>query len=774
MTAILIKGRLLFATNSEFEDEVRRIARLLWPSAQYDGATMDDGRERDGVFETPEFVHVLECTVSRGKDKARDDSAKIAKLIRRLTARHQTKFIKGWFVTLGEPTAEQRTSVKETAVREKLQGAQIVAVSFDQFRSQLVDARSYLLARRQYPFGSVRDPSTGDSAYEPSYVPLDLLDDDGKPFDLLGLSDRLLVGDTFVLLGDYGAGKSVTMRELYLGLAQRFWQNSTLKFPILINLRDHHGQSDPVEALERHARRVGFATPSDLVRAWRGGFAVLLLDGFDEIASAGWAGKTKTLRELRFRSMELVRAFIRESGTATGIGLCGRAHFFDSDGELRSALGIRLSTRLVNIAEFGEDQVAAFLGKLGWDAGIPAWLPSRPLLLAYLAAQDLISTAAADVTPSDPASGWDMLLDRVSQREAEIEAGIDATAVRALIERLAMLARNSVDGLGPLMPDVILDAFRQVCGYSPDDRGAVLLQRLPGLGAHHSEDGARVFVDKDFAEAARGSATFRIIENPFGISLASELWQTSLLPLGAQVAANRVIEAGFSLGKIVTAAERVIEEHEAFTIATDIILVLMEMGGKYDGERLTIREVIIPELRFEENGINASQVVFQDCVVGRLTISPEFSHAQLPAFVSCHFAVVEGRAGSRDLPSGLMTECDVDEFEERADTTNAILALSLPLGTKVLLTVLKKLYAQGGAGRKQSALYRGLDSRAQALVGDVLELLRREDMVSRSSRGTQPIWMPTRSGVARKRALSLLAAPSSSSDALLKLSKELD
>src|SRR6185437_1796460 len=162
----------MFTTDSEFEDEVRRLARLLWPSAQYDGSAIEDGRERDGIFEAAEFVHVIECTVSRAKEKAREDATKIAKLLRRLAVKHQTKFTKGWFVTLHEPTADQRSAVKETAAREKLQAAQVVAVSFDQFRSQLVDARSYLTQREHYPFGSVRDPSTGDSNYKPPYVAL--------------------------------------------------------------------------------------------------------------------------------------------------------------------------------------------------------------------------------------------------------------------------------------------------------------------------------------------------------------------------------------------------------------------------------------------------------------------------------------------------------------------------------------------------------------------------------------------------------------------------
>lgn len=39
-----------------FENEVRRIARELWPEAQYGGARIIDGSQRDGVFETEDCV----------------------------------------------------------------------------------------------------------------------------------------------------------------------------------------------------------------------------------------------------------------------------------------------------------------------------------------------------------------------------------------------------------------------------------------------------------------------------------------------------------------------------------------------------------------------------------------------------------------------------------------------------------------------------------------------------------------------------------------------
>lgn len=201
----------MYADDIAFEDEVRRIARLLWPAAQYGGAAMEDGRERDGLFETEDFVHIVECTTARTKKKAEEDLDKIQKLIRRLGVRAPQKFIKGWFVTLEEPTADQRTVFGRTQGR-------IVAVSFDQFRSRLVDARSYLSARKDYPFGSVRDPETGAARVDLDYVPLDILDETGGLHSVESISALLQTGGRFVVLGDYGAGKSATVREIHFDL----------------------------------------------------------------------------------------------------------------------------------------------------------------------------------------------------------------------------------------------------------------------------------------------------------------------------------------------------------------------------------------------------------------------------------------------------------------------------------------------------------------------------------------------------------------------------
>lgn len=191
--------------DEEFENDVRRIARLIWPGAEYAGAAMEDGKERDGVFVTPDIVHLLECTTSRGKDKAERDVAKLVKLAPSMQQRH-SRPVQTWFVTKEEPTAEQREVARRRSVN---------ALSYDQFRSRLIDARTYITLRRAYPFGSVRDLATDKPTAKLDYISLGMTDSTGRVWTVRELVSSLRdQSSRVVLLGDYGAGKSSTLREI--------------------------------------------------------------------------------------------------------------------------------------------------------------------------------------------------------------------------------------------------------------------------------------------------------------------------------------------------------------------------------------------------------------------------------------------------------------------------------------------------------------------------------------------------------------------------------
>ena len=511
----------MYRNDTEFENEVRDIARHLWPSAAFSGAAKVGGRERDGVFITDEMVHLIECTTSRRKDKAVQDTQKLESLSRSMQRQYPTKGVKGYFITLEEPTAEQREVVRNIG------RGYVVTLSFSQFRAQMIDARSYLDARMQYPFGSMYDPETQSRTTPSQLIARQLVTRFGDTLEVEDIHRKLQSGETLLLVGDYGAGKSTTLREIFVALRSNYFLNRTGRFPVHLNLRDHHGQTDPAEALERHARNIGFPSPSHLVRAWLAGYMILILDGFDEFATAGWSGQAKRLRDIRFNSMELIRRFMR-GPSDTGVIVAGRQHYFDSDKELAVALGLSQNSTRLFINDFTDSQIREFLTNKGWQEEIPAWLPSRPLLLGYLCARGMLKEVIDVDHGSSPAVGWNMLLELTANREAEIEAGIDGTAVRQIVENLATKARSRNDGMGSLAQDDILGSFQSVCGFAPDDRGLLLLQRLPGLGAAQTEDGSRDFIDSDLVDAARVGDVCRFVEDPYSFKLESPTtWQST-------------------------------------------------------------------------------------------------------------------------------------------------------------------------------------------------------------------------------------------------------
>ncbi len=757
-----------------FETEVRRIARELWPEAEYDGAFVVEGRERDGIFETEECVHIIECTVSRAQQKAKDDAQKLEVLARKLQPKHPQKAIKCWFITRDEPSPDQRTVIREKS-------SSVTALSFAQFQSKLIDVGSYLSLRVNYPFGSVRDPANPSSREEIEYVSLDLVEVATQAvWSVAEIQRALLQTKRFIVFGDYGSGKSMTLREVFRGLRAEYLKSKTVKFPLYLNLRDHFGQTNPAEVLERHARNIGFAHPSHLVRAWRAGYVTLLIDGFDELTTLGIQGLWKRLHEVRYRAMEVVRLFIRDQSSDAGLILAGRAHFFDSARERKNALHPTSNFIELALNEFNDEQIQRYLMKRGLAGNVPDWMPSRPLLVGYLAASGVLREAFSDgnsnkdTLAADPAKGWDYILDRVCEREADIEAGIDGPTVRRILERLATLARQSQSGLGPLSAEDIASAFAEICGYQPDEKGSLLLQRLPGLGTDRDDEGTRVFLDEDFADACRAGDVLVYIANPFGSML--DFFRgadRSIGSLGIGLILLKAEQVALSGGKMIPAIRKALLVEEFSSLVLDLVRVSMECGIDIETP-IRLNDLFVPFLELSAEVRNVSNLTFSECLFSYLAIDHEVQSANLPQFISCYIDEVEGRSSVNDLPKGVFDKgCEFGRFVDAPETTTAIVATDLPAGARVLLTVLKKLYARSGSGRKENALHRGLDHHSRRLVGSVLRLLQSEGIIAPYKRGGMEmnIWIPDRSKM--RRVQKLITSPRTCGDELIQKASNL-
>ena len=749
----------------EFEAEVLRVARALFAKDRpFQGSQMLDGAERDGVFLSDEAVTIVEATVSRRVDKAQKDGAKLKSACDVNASKYRYKAIKGYFVTQDEPTAEQR------AVIQKL-GPPLSAVSLAQLRSKLVDSHEYLALRERYPFGSARNPLTGDHISLGTYIAQSLIPVGDA--SLVGqvtaddLASDLLGGKTRVLVGDYGAGKSMAIRHIHQRIAAQFKKGTTNSFPLTLNLRDHQGQVEPEEAIRRHATKVGFDSPGQLVRAWRAGDVTLLLDGFDEVATTGWLRRALDMKQIRRSSLELVRRLVDESPATAGLLLTGRRYFFDSVVELRSALGLNgRKSLIVSTDQLTEEQVAEFMTAHDWLGELPDWLPTRPLLLGYMASTRAIEGVLGE-EPIGADQGWNVLLSSVAERESRIELGLDGATIRRVIERLATLARTRDSGVGPLHQQDLAQAFESVCGFPPDEGSYVVLQRLPGLGVDDFTDGARFFVDEDFVDAARAGDIVRFAAAPGEVSEIESMRGTvaPMRKLGVGVASWAAEELGLSAGQLSLAATRLKKKHATDAFALDCLRI----GGRLG--TLPALDMEIHELEIDELGISGGEsdlggLQFIDCIVNVLDLTEYEGDTSFPSFVNSEIGTVLGAGAVSALPRDRFQNCNFAEFDPSAKTTRGILAMpGLNVRQKVLLTILKKIYVQSGSGRKESALLRGLDASARQQVPDVLQELVTDGLIVRSRAGGNFVYSSVRGRGGRVR--GLLEAGSMSNDPIM-------
>lgn len=772
-----------WVSGMDFEREVTKIARALWPNARIGGALVLDGRERDGVYVTEEAVHVVECTTLRTMEKAVNDIDKSVKLSRDLRRQYSDKPVQCWFITADEPTPDQRS------VATKVKEVRVQAVSYDSFRARLINAQSYLSLRNEYAFGSARNLSDGSFKIDRSeYVELDLLRlTDSALFSTKGISEAALSGrmNRIVLLGDYGAGKSMTLRELYLKIADAYSQGQTPKFPVYVNLRDHSGQQEPVEVLERHARRIGFDPVHHLVRAWRAGFAVLILDGFDELSTTGWVAFNRRLKDTRFSTVEAVRRFVRETPAEAPVIVAGRISYFDEEEECLNALGFRDGTAAVlSLNDFTEEQISRYLRKLGIEGTLPAWLPSRPLLIGALATRGALGTSGIGDDSVEPGEGWDNLLRAVCEREAATHEVVDAGTVREVIERLASIARSKGGLTAPLSLGDIATAHIQVRGFEPDERAQTLLLRLPGLGRAVTGDDNRAFVDIDFASAASAGDVTRFVDSPFGAT-SHPLWRVRevLQEVGVAVVLHQMVRKSIPSEKVYVALREAVNQGDAaladHCLAVDLakVVVSSSIPEPRDALRLTLREVIIDELDLTESSPAASGLTFKDCLISTLYLPDNATgDTNLPKFVQCEIEHIDGRVDGNHLTASMFKDCTFGVFSAALATNAAVMdAPDLEPGVKALVIVLRKLFLQKGAGRKQNAFYRGIGGSSgitTKIVDQVLDAIESADFARPPKRvAGDPVWYPNRRLTARAKAI--VTNPKGSKESVVSIARNI-
>jgi hypothetical protein len=257
---------------AEFEASVRHVARQLYRHANSTGSITLDSRERDEIIDTGTELIVVEATQSRKLEKIEHDLKKSIELVRLLkqSSRFSEYNFRIMLVTAHDPTADQSAYVRAAKA-----GCPKEVISFTSLFSRLFDARHYIRVRGDHSFGSVRDPANEANYKVPQsdYIPTALSQENtGTSIKAADLASKLSSGGRYVIYGDYGSGKSMTLRDIYFRLRDQFTSGTLHNCPIYLNLREHIAQTQPDEALYRHAEKIGFPAPHSLIAAWRAGF----------------------------------------------------------------------------------------------------------------------------------------------------------------------------------------------------------------------------------------------------------------------------------------------------------------------------------------------------------------------------------------------------------------------------------------------------------------------------------------------------------------------
>ena len=736
---------------SLFEQEVRATARALWDLPPGEGAAeFINNDEIDCVCRTEELVHLIECTTERRMQKFREQVSKLINAKRYLEKSGET--VKMRIVTKHEPTPQQRSQARSEG---------ITALSHGEFKKALLDSQRYLEARWDYRFGSATDPEGGSSLLpEEEYVeqPLTRMLSNVS-YSIKDICSLLREGRTILLIGPFGAGKSLTVREVFRHLRRDYYRDRTEQTPVAINLRDHWGQPHVDEVLRRHANMVGFDHPSQLVRSWNAGQILPLLDGFDELASPVMMMKKDAIRKSREKALQVIKAFMSDAQGKSGVLLAGRDNYFDSIKEARQLMRLPSDSIVIEVGEFSEEQTIRYLRKKNVAHELPSWLPRKPLLLGYLASQGLLEDVVSIEGDGGAALAWDQFLDRICQREADLSADIDSDAVRLLLEELATRARSGARAAGPLSDSDIADAYKRITGYEPLEAARTLLQRLPGLTARDQEAGMRSFVDNEMMEALQAGSVSRFVHSPYQ-DIGVRNLSYPLTAFGCSVANHLASSQGVKDTQFSIAAREAVHRWSDPTLALDSLLAGASSLGDsaFDAQGLRISEGLADVIDMEDRPV--MNLTLSGCMIDRVRFDTNRSDIK---FTRCQIIRLEGIAGALALPDDF-DSCDIDQFDDR-HTNAAIVRSGLPDSIKVLLVMIRKLFLQRGRGRVESALFRGVDESLQAYVGPVRDLLVSEGIVFSHTTGRQTIWHGNR--VQRTRMLKILERPKNSADPLV-------
>lgn len=710
----------------ELEVGVRQYAEYIWDRNA--GPDRMGGVDFDCVLNVSDIEKiVIEVTKNRSLDKIRGDIARIQSV--RIGMMVKNIMVRPYIICDFDPTQGMKDAGKESYIE---------VLSFSDFRKMFFDFPSYHMIRSKKHFGSAVDPITGEND-KTEYIQVGYEQSNGDEITAREMAERIIRGDKVVLLGDYGTGKSRCFREVFKILSER--SRDTLLYPIAIDLKETWGLENAVEIVRRHFSHLGIneKDTNNVIKAYNGKRLCFLLDGFDELGSRPWSEDKKTLEHLRRHALQGVKDLLSKTGS--GCLISGREHYFNSDKEMHSALGLREGVALIAKckSEFNFDEFTKYLSSNDISMSLPDWLPKKPLVLKTVISlsQEKIKNLF-ESSNGEEVEFWFNFIDAMCERDSVIHPILDPHTVKQVLIKLASLTRAKAQNIGPITETEVVNIFHDVTGTYPNEQSTVMLQRLPGLGRVSSDTGDRNFIDGFVLDGLRALDLSSKIQNS-DKNLSEQKWLNPLQRLGVSVLSYEVRENNL-IGLFISYVKQSINRGIGNKVSISDALSAIEESScdSVDFQGSVFCEPHFGYLSFENLGIHNIEFldgVFENLFLGKVD----------PSNVKIKNSIIDKLTG---ISSGVgiplwIERCEVQSFES-VDTLTAIKNSGLSKSQTILVSILIKVYRQAGNGRLEHTLTKGLTHVDKKSLGQILHYLVQKGYLDTSKDKGEIIYKPVR------------------------------
>ncbi len=163
---------------------------------------------------------------------------------------------------------------------------------------------------------------------------------------------------------------------------------------------------------------------------------------------------------------------------------------------------------------------------------------------------------------------WYELLNRICEREANINSILSPDTIKQILILLARKTRKKNLDIGPITLQDLSDAFVDAVGVQPNDESAIMLRRLPATGRVDADSSDRQFLDVFILNGLRVEDIIQIQRNS-DQRILDEAWQNPLDANGCAIL-SEYIRKKEKRNSVFLALASQVAKHENSVLAADI------------------------------------------------------------------------------------------------------------------------------------------------------------------------------------------------------------